>query len=175
VGAEVSEALGINAHDRLLALLIEIRQKMLTRRNTFEGRMKILLAMILCLGPLGCATYGGYVAPKPMPEVDQAQISASGADATPPCNADFGTPTFALETVWRFYPEPAMNAGLQGFAYVRMDIQRNGASSNHVVLYSEPGDIFDSAAIAIVQLWRFPTRAEPCVGVVRRILFRLQE
>lgn len=133
--------------------------------------MRRLILAIVAILVAACATYAPS---QPPPKVDPAQLAATGSERQPDCNADVGGVRIK-PGYWRIYPEQALNQGVQGWAFVRLDVEPDGATSHETVIYSEPGDTFDEAALMIVRTWLFSARAERCEGIVRRVSFRLSE
>lgn len=67
------------------------------------------------------------------------------------------------------YPVEARQAGVQGFVTVSYAVSAAGIVSNVLVVESQPAGVFDAAAIAAVQRWRYkaPRRAGQSVAVER--------
>jgi TonB family protein len=125
---------------------------------------------IIALG--GCVTYAPL---QPMPDPDPTQLAAAGAEALSSACPDAVESKIVGIQPWRAYPEAALNAGLQGWAYVRYDIEVDGRTSNATLLYSDPGDVFDQSALRLAAATTYTPRAERCVGFVRRMTFRMPE
>ncbi len=53
------------------------------------------------------------------------------------------------------YPIEAKEQGIEGAVTVRYDIQLDGSVTNLVIVSSEPGAVFDEAALTAVRSWRF--------------------
>ena len=58
------------------------------------------------------------------------------------------------------YPVAAMAAGVEGHVVIRYDITADGHVANAVVELAEPPGVFDAAALAAVQSWRFRPAAQ---------------
>lgn len=58
------------------------------------------------------------------------------------------------------YPAEARAAGVEGVVRVRYDVTENGTVVNAKVEASEPVGVFDAAALAVVQSWRFRPAVE---------------
>ena len=76
------------------------------------------------------------------------------------------------------YPPTARADGIEGRVVVRYDVTVEGTVANASVVESEPSGIFDEAALAAVQSWRFRPMLErgevvPAPGRVSELLFRL--
>lgn len=128
----------------------------------------------LAAGLLAACASTALSPPQPMPETDQASMDAAGVSQQAECGATIGAPTLGQGPIDRaFFPPAALNNGIQGWAYVKFDVELNGSTANHSVVYSEPSEVFDLASVAVVQAWTFPVRSERCAGVVRRVTFRL--
>ena len=78
------------------------------------------------------------------------------------------------------YPDAARAAGVEGRVVVRYDITVEGRVANAVVELAEPPGVFEAAALAAVQSWRFrpavqgrrPTAAQ---NRVSEVTFRLDD
>jgi len=65
------------------------------------------------------------------------------------------------------YPPRANSAGIEGWAQVRFAVTPAGTVRDAVVVASEPGEIFDDAALEAVARWRYNPRVENGVAVER--------
>ena len=78
------------------------------------------------------------------------------------------------------YPEKALRDQIEGFAEVRFGVSETGAVIDASVVYSEPGETFDQAALEALLMSRYrprirngqPVRTD---GILNRIRFVLQE
>lgn len=76
------------------------------------------------------------------------------------------------------YPAQAKAQSLQGDVVVRYDVTVDGLVVNAQVVSSEPGAVFDEAALAAVRSWRFNAPvvdglAQPALGRQSTVSFRL--
>ena len=92
----------------------------------------------------------------------RAALKSTDYDALPPL----------LSKSMPTYPPRAERKGIEGWVHVSFEIQPDGSVDNVKVMAGEPERIFDKAAVAAVELWRFqpPGRAIPAQ---RRIEFTL--
>ncbi len=60
-----------------------------------------------------------------------------------------------LSTVDPVYPKTAEAKKLEGWALIRFDIREDGRVQNPKVALSEPGTLFDSAALNSIRQWTF--------------------
>jgi periplasmic protein TonB len=65
------------------------------------------------------------------------------------------------------YPPRAEERGIQGWAQVRFTVTAAGTIRDAVVVASEPGEIFDEAAMKAVARWRYNPRIDRGVAVER--------
>ena len=65
-----------------------------------------------------------------------------------------------LTTVEPFYPKTAEAQKLEGWALVRFDIKDDGSVDNPEIALSEPGSIFDKAALSSIRQWTFTPGAQ---------------
>jgi protein TonB len=65
------------------------------------------------------------------------------------------------------YPPRALSGGIHGWAQVRFAVTAAGTVRDAVVVASEPGEIFDEAALEAVARWRYNPRVENGVAVER--------
>lgn len=65
------------------------------------------------------------------------------------------------------YPLAARQAGVQGYVTLSYAVSKQGVVGNVVVVESQPAGVFDAAAIAAVQRWRYkaPQQAGQPVAV----------
>jgi len=74
------------------------------------------------------------------------------------------------------YPEQAQLRGIEGFATVEFEVTPEGGVANASVVDSEPGDLFDSAALDAVRRWRYPADPErAATKLSERIEFSLAD
>lgn len=89
-------------------------------------------------------------------------------------------PLQLLDGAGPVYPATARANGVEGFVTVRYDVDIAGAVLNARVVESEPAGVFDAAALAAVQSWRFNPpredgRAVPARDRHSTVTFRLGE
>ena len=65
------------------------------------------------------------------------------------------TPPRATHRAPAMYPFGAKRKGIQGKVLIRCLVGLDGIATKHQILVSEPRDVFDQAALAAVQKWRF--------------------
>ncbi len=65
------------------------------------------------------------------------------------------------------YPPAAAARGQEGWVQVQYDVSASGAVVNAMVVGSEPGTVFDSAALTAVSRWRFTPRVVEGIAVER--------
>lgn len=65
------------------------------------------------------------------------------------------------------YPPGAAERGIQGWVQVRFSVSPTGIVRDAAVVASEPGTVFDQAALAAVARWRYNPRVEAGVAVDR--------
>jgi protein TonB len=65
------------------------------------------------------------------------------------------------------YPARAEERGIQGWAQVRFTVTAAGTIRDAVVVASEPGEIFDEAALKAVARWRYNPRIDGGMAVER--------
>ena len=87
---------------------------------------------------------------------------------------------FPLLKVAPIYPAAAKDAGLEGFVLVEFTVAEDGAATAAQVLAAQPAGVFDQAALAAVQMFRYrPMRqagqAVAVTGVRNRITFTLPD
>ncbi len=78
------------------------------------------------------------------------------------------------------YPSRAITRGIEGYVDVRFDISAIGNAENAQVMHAEPENIFDRAAVAAVQRWRYQPKmvdgnARTYPGMTRRIVFKMED
>jgi periplasmic protein TonB len=56
------------------------------------------------------------------------------------------------------YPESALRNGVQGYVDVQFTITPEGTVTNATVVRSDPGDVFNKAALDAVRRWRYDPR-----------------
>lgn len=65
------------------------------------------------------------------------------------------------------YPPQALKNEIEGWVVVQFSINEVGAVTNAFVVESEPGTIFDEAALKAINRWRYNPRVENGVAVER--------
>ena len=67
------------------------------------------------------------------------------------------------------YPVAARQAGVEGYVTLSYAVSAEGVVSNVAIVESEPAGVFDAAAVAAVQRWRYnaPQQAGQAVAVER--------
>jgi protein TonB len=65
------------------------------------------------------------------------------------------------------YPPGAAERGIQGWVQVRFSVTPTGIVRDAVIVASEPGAVFDQAALAAVARWRYNPRVESGLAVER--------
>jgi len=65
------------------------------------------------------------------------------------------------------YPPRAIYAGTEGWVQVRFSVTATGSVRDPVVVASEPGTLFDEAALKAVARWRYTPRVVDSVAVER--------
>lgn len=91
------------------------------------------------------------------------------------CLTNPNQPPLLLRGDTLVFPADARAAGIEGVVEVRYDVSVEGVVSNAVIVSAQPPGIFDEAALAAVQRWRFqpgrqngePSAFEGLVSVVR--------
>jgi protein TonB len=81
------------------------------------------------------------------------------------CASGGNRPLQLLSGSGPIYPEAAKSAGIEGEVTVQYDITTTGDVTNARVLNADPPDVFDAAALAAVQSWKY--RPLQIDGVVR--------
>ncbi len=71
------------------------------------------------------------------------------------------------------YPHRALQNGTEGFVELRFDVNKKGATENIVVIRAEPEGVFEDAAIAAAERWKFQPKTEDGKPVVFRGLSKL--
>jgi len=65
------------------------------------------------------------------------------------------------------YPMRARQRGIEGWATIRFSVTKIGSVSNAVIVASEPGTIFDRAALQAVRKWKYNPKIEDGEAVER--------
>lgn len=135
--------------------------------------------------------------PPPLPEMDlshasKPQQNLGGVVVPPPSDVPLeiaGGPSMAvapsdtdvipLVRVNPQYPIQAMERGIEGWVEVRFTISATGAVRNPEIIASEPGSIFNRAAIEAIRKWKYKPKIEDGVpverpGVAVRLVFKLE-
>lgn len=71
------------------------------------------------------------------------------------------------------YPGRALSRGIEGFVELRFDVNEMGATSNIEVVRAEPVGVFEDAAIAAAERWKFQPKTENGKAVYFRGLSKL--
>ncbi len=79
----------------------------------------------------------------------------------------------AIERAEPEYPKKAFNKCIEGHVVVRFIIATDGTTKDIEVLSSRPQNVFDKAAVAAVEKWRFEPRQINGVAVQREATQRL--
>jgi protein TonB len=98
----------------------------------------------------------------PLPGSDARQAISDAPPHAPP-RASSAPPTVTAEAqlthrVEAQYPDSALRDGIQGYVDVQFTITTQGTVTNAAVVHSDPGDIFDRAALDAVSRWRYDPR-----------------
>ena len=72
------------------------------------------------------------------------------------------------------YPTYAASRHIEGWVKVEFTVQTDGSVENAVVVSSEPEDIFDDAALAAINQWKFKEKIVNGVSVTQRAVQKLQ-
>ena len=121
------------------------------------------------------------VAPEPAPVptmVREAPVETKSV-AAPAQNIDSGTVVQAgtlprIREVAAKYPPKAQIDGVQGWVDIDFTISREGLPEELKVRESRPRQIFDRAALASVQQWRFKPIERDGVAVPQRATLRVR-
>lgn len=78
------------------------------------------------------------------------------------------------------YPRRALSRGIEGFVDIQYDVTRYGTTENLQVLYAEPENIFDTAALRAVAKWKFRPQIiddepVPTRGLRERVRFTIEQ
>lgn len=124
-----------------------------------------------------------WISPRPNPnvQVQSCQVCADNALAGEPRSPSGSDAAAAeerpLEPLIRWsaqYPEQAQVRGVEGHATVEFDVTAEGLVDNAAIVESEPGEVFDAAALDAVRRWRYaPDPERPTTHLSERIEFRL--
>jgi TonB family protein len=87
-------------------------------------------------------------------QVCRDNASSSPVSVTPAPQQDDAALTPIIEVSPR-YPEVAQAQGLEGYVDLSFTVTAQGTVENPVVTASEPGSVFDAAALAAVRQWRY--------------------
>lgn len=83
------------------------------------------------------------------------------ADSAVSDQADFGASLYSDGEVTRLievaptYPQAALDAGIEGFVEVRFTVTPAGTVGSAEIVESDPAGVFDAAALAAVNRWRY--------------------
>ena len=72
------------------------------------------------------------------------------------------------------YPNYAASRHIEGWVKVEFTVQTDGSVENAVVVSAEPEDIFDDAALAAINQWKFKEKIVNGVSVTQRAVQKLQ-
>jgi protein TonB len=89
------------------------------------------------------------------------------ADATDLGSGGSDRDVVPLVRVEPTYPVRAAQRGTEGWVELRFTIAKSGAVKNAVVTASEPGTVFDNAALQAVARWRYNPKVSNGVAVER--------
>jgi protein TonB len=98
-----------------------------------------------------------YSAPRLTPPLEREAFPTSGVDGD----------VIPLVRVTPEYPPNAALRGTEGFVRVRFSVTTAGTVRDAVVVASEPGTIFDDAALQAIARWRYNPRVVDGVAVER--------
>lgn len=100
-----------------------------------------------------------WMSPRENPDVrvQSCQVCADNAEAgsIEPATTEEEGP---LEPLLRWdaeYPAEAQVSGTEGYVVIEFDVTPDGSVDNAAVVQSEPGELFDQAALAAVNRWRY--------------------
>jgi protein TonB len=99
----------------------------------------------------------GYTAPQLTPQIERVALQTSGVDRD-------ATPIVRMDPD---YPAGAAARNTEGWVQVRFAVTTAGTVRDAVVIASEPGTIFDEAALKAVARWRYNPRVVDGVAVER--------
>lgn len=108
---------------------------------------------------------------------DNAGTDDSGADTDAAASGEAGGAAGAdtlepLIEVVPSYPEAAAERGASGYVEVAFTVRPSGEVDDVSVIESEPGELFDAAAVAAVRRWRYPADTErSAVELTERLEF----
>jgi len=106
-------------------------------------------------------------------------VPAAGSGATVPGTNGTEAEDTPLEPLIRVnpnYPAQALANGTEGYVRIELDVSAQGEVANAVVVESEPGDLFDVAALQAVRRWRYAANPDrPAQRVTARVDFSLAD
>ncbi|MDX2222528.1 MAG: energy transducer TonB [Rhodospirillaceae bacterium] len=121
--------------------------------------------------------------PPPAPEIPQLALNRGGLDGASTAFTPMIDPRSALSKMTMSagsdrevlplvrippeYPARAASRGIEGWVQVQFTISVTGQVKNPVVVKSEPGEIFDDAALKAISRWRYNPKVEGGVAVER--------
>ena len=78
------------------------------------------------------------------------------------------------------YPEPALRKGIQGYAIVEFTVSTFGTTKDIRIIASEPGSIFDRAAIRATEKFKYKPKivngkAVEMIGLQNKFTFELED
>ncbi len=103
-----------------------------------------------------------------------AEATTRVADEAAQTKAQTPVPLKRIKTVAPAYPASANSRGLSGWADVAFTVDESGNVTNARIANAEPKNIFDAAALAAVEQWRFepPMRDGKAVSQATRVKLR---
>ena len=121
-----------------------------------------------------------WMSPRENPDVriQSCQICADNAEAgsAEPAIGEVEAPLKPLLRWDAEYPTEAQLSGTEGFVVVEFDVTPQGGVDNATVVDSEPGDLFDQAALAAVNRWRYiGDEQRGAVRLTERLEFSLDD
>ena len=122
-------------------------------------------------------------APSTTPTTAASSTSASANTAVktskdaPPGSASNQTVVSSVIPLFRMppkYPTYAASRHIEGWVKIEFTVQTDGSVENAVVVSSEPEDIFNDAALAAINQWKFKEKIVNGVSVTQRAVQKLQ-
>ena len=122
-------------------------------------------------------------APSTTPTTAASSTSASANTAVktskdaPPSSASNQTVVSSVIPLFRMppkYPTYAASRHIEGWVKIEFTVQTDGSVENAVVVSSEPEDIFNDAALAAINQWKFKEKIVNGVSVTQRAVQKLQ-
>ncbi len=123
--------------------------------------MNLRLSSVLCCAAL--LTCAGQTFAQSEPAGGGAAPGPAAAPTDPGAGhgADAGKakPLAPLIEVQPIYPAAALGSGRRGYVELQFTVNEEGRVRSASVVKSEPGKLFDAAALAAVGKWRFPAQS----------------